>query len=232
MTRNLLIGAKICALASGLALATLIGGCSGSSSSGTVDIRTVDAVSNGNNATIEINNGTVSGSQTFFSVSAYHYMQPSSAVVTFSFSDITTTFQSTGYTVAAGNSYTVYVVGDTNTSNPQSADYPQAVFLNDDQTGTSSGKVLVRFIMAAPSIASATINVNGSAIASGLKIGAATSYATYTGSSPSVSVTSPSGSVLVPAAALNLSGGHSYTLVLDEPTIGSGTYRFDAVLDH
>lgn len=224
------------AVAAAAVLALTIAGCGSSNSSNIVDVRTVDDVSNGGSATVEVNNGSVSGSQTYFTITPYHYLQPASCAITLQLSVIALTYPTTYANLSGGNYYTVYAIGNATITDPTATGYPSTILLQDDTSGASGGSVKLRFIQAAPDAGSASLSIDGAAVGSTMAYGAQTPYATYSGSSVSIAVTGTNGSASSPSTlvskTLNLSAGHSYTLLMDEPTMGSGSYAIEVVEDH
>jgi len=231
--------ARSAAIVAAGAAALLVAGCSGnnsSSSSGIVNVRTIDDVSNGGNATIEVNNGSVAGSQTYFSISSYHYLQPTNATITLQLSSNTLTYPTTYKQLSGGGYYSVYGIGNIGVTDSSIQGYPEAIALQDDTSGASPGKVLVRFLAAAPDAGLATLTINGTQIASGIAFGNVTGYASFSGATPMVAVTGTSNggstAVSLVSKSISLTAGHSYTFLMDEPTIGSGSYSIEVVQDH
>ncbi|HEY3330329.1 MAG TPA: DUF4397 domain-containing protein [Capsulimonadaceae bacterium] len=223
------------------AIAMLTAGCGSTTSTGIgasdiVRIRTVDTVPNGGNAAININNGTVAGSQTFFSGSDYRFLQPGAATVTFTFDVNTTTYQSVPETLLGATTYSAIVFGRTDVTDSADARFPSAIVAQDHQTAAAAGTADLRIIIAAPDAPNVDVLVNGAVVASNVAFKTVVPYANYPAGSVSVSIVNHATSaVLVAATPVTLGTGHSVSAYFVEPTVkttvAAPTYQISTLVD-
>jgi len=223
------------------AVTILAAGCSSSGTTGigssdVVRIRTVDTVPNSGNAAININNGTVAGSQTFFSGTDYRFLEPGNATVTFTFDVNTTTYESIPTNVLGGQTYSVLVMGRADITDPSDPRYPIATIVQDNQAATASGTADLRVVLAGPDAGGVDVIVNGTTVASNVAYEAVVPYANYPAGTINVSIVNhASHAVLVPTTPVSAGTGHSVTAFLVEPTEPAGatvaTYALDTLTD-
>jgi hypothetical protein len=217
-----------------IAIAATAGCGGGSSSSDVVNVRTADAVPDGGNATININNGAVGGAHPFETITDYYYLQPASCTFTFSLSANATNYQTISGKLNSSQSYTVLVAGLAAITNPSDPRYPTEAVFNDDTSGASAGNIKIRFVHAAPDWNASTVTVTEASgtDASALAYLNASPYVTLSGPSHTLTITPTNGAAPF-QQTISLGTGHSYTLVLMETnTTSPGTYTLISHQDY
>jgi hypothetical protein len=226
-------------IALGFAAAALIitlAGCSSSSglSSGADLIRTVDAIPNGGDATIDVNSGTVEGDQTFFTASPYLYINPGPSIFSFVLSTNPAIVYPTVDSTLVGNShYTAVLTGRADISTATDPRYPQVLVLQDDQTVPPGGNERVRFINTAPDAGAVDVLVNGTALFSGVTYPAATAYVNVPSGTISVSIRQTgTTNIIVPATQVRVPAGGALSLFGTETAVSpTVTYGVSSVTD-
>lgn len=204
--------------------AALLAGCggSGSSNSASPQVRAVNALSNGGNATIFVNGTTVSGSQSYFSASGYQSLGNAASSVTFTLSGVSsgTSFPPVTANLLIGNYYSAILVGRADITAPVDPRYPSVIVTADTLTTPSSSQAELQIVQAAPDAGGVDILVNGTTVASGAAYKSVSSYFGEPSGNVTVQVSQTgSNTVLVTPQTLSLSSGHVYTIYVVEPTI-------------
>ena len=230
--------------------ATLLAGCGGSGGGGVGDtstarIRVVDAayLTNGDNAQIVINGGSVDGNTTYFdsgsssngsaAASPYLYVQnQNGASFTYTINNNSSSETTNNYNINSGNYYTAYLIGREDISGDLRN---LQLVLPAQQNGSTSGQATLRVLNAAPDAgftpAAGAVSATPGAITvavgpttfSSVTYATASSYQTLApGSNLAVTVTLPGPggtTTTIKTGTISVSAGTVYTLVVAEPTV-------------
>lgn len=211
-----------------------VAGCSSNSPSGNLaHIRTVDAVPNGGTATIFVNEGTATGSQTYFQASPYLYIGGGAAGFQFTLSaQPSITYSAANENITPGAVYSVVATGLANVTDEIDARYPRLIFLQDDIGSVPSGEAAVRMVNVAPDSPDVDLLVDGTTKASSISYLHYTGYIDVPAGSESLQIDqSGTSTALAGPTATTLSAGQHYTIYFVEPNITTPTFGIQILSD-
>jgi hypothetical protein len=209
-------------------------GCSSNSPSGNLaHIRTVDAVPNGGTATIFVNEGTATGSQTYFQASPYLYIGGGPAGFQFTLSaQPSITYTAANENITPGAAYSVVAAGLANVTDEIDARYPRLIFLQDDTGSVPNGQAAVRLINVAPDSPDVDLVVAGATKASSISYLHYTTYIDVPAGQQSIQIDqSGTSTALAGPQVANLQVGTHYTIYFVEPNITTPTFGIQILSD-
>ena len=239
MTRSFFLGATL------IGALILLAGCSGSSINGnTARLRALNAIPNGGQATVFVNNGSTNGTQGFLQATPYLFLNTGASTFAFSLTIAASGVTSPTYTITLdrGVPYTALLLGRSDLTTAPSD--PRLLVTTDDATSLPSGSAGLRLLHAAPDAGPVDVLVNGTVVASNvpylglqyqnLKTGLVQlGYISVPSGNSRVSLNAAGTSrQIVAPITVNLTSGRSYSIVADEPTIPPGaTYSLTSFQD-
>lgn len=215
----------------GLFASLSLTGCGSSNSSGTVQLRLMNASPQQPNLNMLIDNSSFQSSIPYPSASAYASEAAGTHTVQLEAVDSTTALTTQSITLSSGADYTVLAVESTTASTALTMS-----LLNDNNTAPSSGNVEVRIINASPDFGNADVYISapgvGTSSGTGPSVGnlafpAASSYQTLVAGAYEIYFTvAGQQDIAVDSGPLSLTGGQIQTLVL----VGDATTGYTSTL--
>lgn len=215
-------GPKVFAAGAAILLTGLTAGCGGSSSGSNSEIRSVDLIPDSTTATLVINGGSLTGSQSFDTASSYVQQIAGSDILSFGLSAHSATTYSLTSVSLGSNYYSAMLFGLASVTSTSDSRYPKMVLVTDESTAPTSGDARVRFVHAAPDASAADVLVNGVAEQSDEAYTTVGDYQTIEAGTIAVLYNKTGTSTAITASqSLTISSGHHYTVFLVETTSGS-----------
>jgi len=232
------------ALAAVASLTSVLVGCGGSGSSGGTDIRAIDAIPNGGNASISLSatpSAPLVTNETFFNATLYAPTASATQNLAFTLSqDPGTIFPTSTDTFANGSYYTETLFGRADILNPADPRYPTLVNTLDDRTSPQLNDVRIRVANAAPDLGPVDVSIYNSTITpSTVIIGTNVPYKTITAETETVAGTYPitvdltgTSTTVTGPKTFDLLAGDLYTVYVTEPVVSpTPTYDIQIVND-
>ena len=208
-----------------LGAAALLAGCGGGGDTGNsaVQVRAINASSNGGTATVSVSGNSVGGGQNYFGVSSYQSAGSGALPVSFSLSSSSSiSYPAVTQTFSPGSFYSAIVVGRSDITSSTDPRYPSVIVTTDTFNVPSSNQASLRIIHAAPDAGSVDVLVNGTQAAVGDVYKGVGSYISEPSGSVTIQVNQTGTSTaLVPSQTISLTAGHVYTIYVVEPTISA-----------
>lgn len=217
-----------------IAAILVMAGCSSNSPSGNLaHIRTVDAVPNGGTATIFVNEGTATGSQTFFQSSPYLYIGGGTAGFQLSLSAPSSmTYSAANENITAGAVYSIVAAGRADITDEIDARYPRLIFLQDDTGTVPAGQAAVRLINVAPDSPDVDLAVGGITKATSISYLHYTGYIDVPAGNDSIQINQSGTSTALAGPQTNtLNAGQHYTIYFVEPNVSTPTFGIHILSD-
>lgn len=213
----------------------VLAGCSQNSPNGNLaHIRTIDAVPNGGQATIFVNEGTATGTQSFFHASPYLFIGSGAAGFQFSLSaQPSITYTAANQTISNGGIYSVVATGRADITDEIDARYPRLIFLQDSTGSVPANSAALRLVNVAPDSPDVNLVVNGASEATNISYLHNSDYIAVPAGRPTLEVeSSGTSTALAGPTAVTLSAGQHYTLYFVEPDVTTPTFGMQVLSDH
>jgi hypothetical protein len=197
-------------------------------------IRAVDASPNGGTATLFINEGTASGTQTFFQASPYLFIGSGAAGFQFTLTGSTNgAFTASNQTIASGGVYSAVIIGRADVTDEIDARFPRLVFLQDDTGAVPGGSALVRVFNAAPDSPNVDFLEGGAVKAPDISYAHNSGYVALPAGSDSVQINQTgTNTVLAGPQNISLAAGKHYTVYFVEPNVAGPTFAIQLLNDN